>query len=86
MTPQATTNNLNYLIDPTFNEVNRLFVLSFNDKDHRPCFAKHYTPSIEIKYFNGKIFFDMPVKIKEEKHTKRLLKWTIRMITQLVVY
>ena len=31
MTNQIKTNNLNYLIDPTFNKVNRLFVLSFDN-------------------------------------------------------
>ena len=31
---QTATNNLNYLIDPTFNNVNRLFVLAFpNEED-----------------------------------------------------
>ena len=29
MTIQTNNNNLNYLIDPTFTKVNRLFVLSF---------------------------------------------------------
>ena len=29
MTVQPQNNNLNYLIDPTFTNVNRLFVLSF---------------------------------------------------------
>ena len=29
MTIQPKNNNLNYLIDPTFTNVNRLFVLSF---------------------------------------------------------
>ena len=29
VTKQAKTINLNYLIDPKFNKVNRLFVLSF---------------------------------------------------------
>ena len=29
MTIQPQNNNLNYLIDPTFTKVNRLFVLSF---------------------------------------------------------
>ena len=33
MTKQAKTNNLNYLIDPTFDKVNRLFVLSFENED-----------------------------------------------------
>ena len=32
MTRQAKTNNLNYLIDPIFKKVNRLFVLSFENK------------------------------------------------------
>ena len=34
MTNQAKANNLNYLIDPTFSKVHRLFVLTFeNEKD-----------------------------------------------------
>ena len=32
MTNQAKSNKLNYLIDPIFNKVNRLFVLSFKLK------------------------------------------------------
>ena len=45
MTIQSNNSNLNYLIDPTFSKVDRLFVLSFerieeNDvkKDHRDFF------------------------------------------------
>ena len=33
VTNQPKTNNLNYLIDPAFNKVNRLFVLSFKNED-----------------------------------------------------
>ena len=33
MTTQTKTNNLNYLIDPTFTKVNKLFVLSFENED-----------------------------------------------------
>ena len=33
MTNQAKTNNLNYLIDPTFNKVNKLFVFSFENEE-----------------------------------------------------
>ena len=66
MTKQAKTNNLNYLIDPTFIKVNRLFVLSFEDEDDRTSFSKYYTPSVEIKDFNvlidGKSFFDDTIK------------------------
>ena len=40
MTSQTKTNSLNYLIDPTFNKVNRLFVLSFENEDDRTSFFK----------------------------------------------
>ena len=33
MTSQTKTKNLNYSIDPRFNKVNRLFVLSFENED-----------------------------------------------------
>ena len=70
MINQTKTNNLNYLIDPTFNKVNILFVLSFEDEEDRTSFLKYYVPKVEIKDFNlsidGKSFFDMPVKNKEE--------------------
>ena len=62
MTAQAKTNNSNYLIDPTFNKVNK-FVLSFENEEDRTYFNKYYTPKIEIKDFNmliyGKSFFLM---------------------------
>ena len=56
MTKQTKTNNLNYLIDPTFNKVNRLFVLSFENGDGRTSFSKYLTPSVEIKDFKAKVF------------------------------
>ena len=88
MTNQTKTNNLNYLIDPTFNKVNRLFVLSFENEEDRTSFSKYYTPKVEIKDFNvlidGKSFFAVPVKKK--KHTKKLLRLEKIMITQLVIY
>ena len=52
MTKLDKSNNLNYLIDPTFNKVNRLFVLSFENEDDRTFFSKYYTPTVEIKDFN----------------------------------
>ena len=74
MTNQAITNNLNYLIDPTFNKVNRLFVLSFKNEDEdindRFAFSKYFMPNVEIKDFSvlidGKRFFDVPLKNKEK--------------------
>ena len=52
MTNQTKTNNLNYLIDPTFNKVSRLFVLSFENEKDRTSFLKYYTPRVEIKDSN----------------------------------
>ena len=69
---QITNNNLNYLIDPAFNNVNRLFVLSLENEDDRTNFSKYYVPKIEIKDYNvlidGKPFFEIPVKNKEETY------------------
>ena len=52
MINQTATNNLNFLIDPTFNNVNRLFVLAFPNEEERRSFSKFYTPTVEIKDYN----------------------------------
>ena len=71
---QTKNNNLNYLIDPTFTKVNRLFALSFKNENDRTSFSKYYTPNVEIKDFNvlidSKSFFDVPVKNKKETYEK----------------
>ena len=70
MSNQTKKNSLNYLIDPTYTKVNRLFVLAFENEDDRTSFSKYYVPKNEIKDVNvlidGKPFFEIPVKIKEE--------------------
>ena len=72
MPNQPKNSNLNYLIDPTFTNVNRLFVLTFENEDDRTSFSKYYLPKVEIKDFNvlidGKPFFEIPVKNKEEAY------------------
>ena len=72
MSNQTKNNNLNCLIDPTFTNVNRLFVLTFENEDGRTSFSKYYIPKVEIKDFNvlidGKPFFEIPVKNKEEAY------------------
>ena len=74
MTNQTKTNNLNYLIDPTFTKVNSLFVLSFKREEDKTSFLMYYVTKVEIKHFNvlidGKSFFDVPVKNKEEAYEK----------------
>ena len=61
MSNQTIKNNLNYLIDPTFTNVNRLSVLSLENEADRSYFSKYYVPKIEIKDFNvlidGKKYF-----------------------------
>ena len=44
MSNQTKKNNLNYLIDPSFTNVNRLFVLSFENENDRTSFSKYYVP------------------------------------------
>ena len=65
-------NNLNYLIDPTFTNVNRLFVLTFENEDDRTSFSRYYVSKVGIKDFNvlidGKPVFEIPVKYKEEAY------------------
>ena len=70
MSNQTKNNNLSYLIDPTFTNVNRLFVLTFENEDDRTSFSKYYVPKVEIKDFNvlidEKPFFEIDLKNKEE--------------------
>ena len=74
MSNQTKKNNLNYLVDPTFSNVNRLFVLSFENEDDRTSYYKYYVPNVEIKDYNvlidGNAFFELPVKTIEETFEK----------------
>ena len=76
MINQIKTNHLNHLIDPTLIKVNRLFVSSFENEEDRTSFSKYYVPKVKIKDFNvlidgkRKVFFDVPVKNKEEAYKK----------------
>ena len=71
---QARNNNLNYLIYPIFKNVNRLFVLSFENEEDRTSYYKYYVPNVEIKDYyiliDGKAFFELPIKNIEETYEK----------------
>ena len=59
--------NLSHLVEPSFQGVNRLSVLAFeNDDDDRISDDEYYLPTVEIKYYNivinGENFFDQPIK------------------------
>ena len=58
--------NLNHLIEPSFQGVNRLFLLAFENDDDRTSSDEYYLPTVEIKDYNiminGENFFDQPIK------------------------
>ena len=62
----ARNSNLNHLIEPSFQGVNRLFVLAFEDDAQRISRKRYYIPNVEIKDYNvmidRKSVFDQPVK------------------------
>ena len=58
ITMQTKSDNLSYLIEPTFRNINRLFVILFknsNDDPTRYSFDEYYMPLVEIKDFNALI-------------------------------
>ena len=58
--------NLNHLVEPSFQGVNRLFALAFENDDDRTSHSDYYLPNVEIKDYNiminGENFFDQPIK------------------------
>ena len=58
--------NLNHLVEPSFQGVNRIFDLAFENDDHRTVDDQYYLPTVEIKDYNivinGENFFDRPIK------------------------
>ena len=58
--------NLNHLVEPSFQGINRLFVLAFENDDYRTRDDRYYLPTVEIKDYdimiNGENFFDQPIK------------------------
>ena len=69
MTTEAVHNNLNILIDPTFTNVNRLFVLAYQTAYDRQSCSQFYLPNAMVKDYNVIIdklaFFDLPIKTEE---------------------
>ena len=74
MTTEAINNNLNILIDPTFTNVNRLFVLAYQSVDDRQSYDEFYLLRVMVKDYNVIIdklaFFDLPIKTEEEAYEK----------------
>ena len=63
---------LNYLTNPSFQGVNRLFVLSFENENDRTSHSTYYLPKVEIKDYNvmidSKNFFDQPINSMTEAY------------------
>ena len=74
ISPERQNQYLDFLIDPRFQGVNRLFVLSFENENDRTVHTKYYLSNVEIKDYNvmidGKNFFDQPVKSSVRKYDK----------------
>ena len=74
MSTEVANSNLNILIDPTFTNVNRLFVLAYQTADDRHLFCQFYLPKIMVKDFSVIIdklaFFYLPIKTEEEAYEK----------------
>ena len=66
VTVQEQNRYLDLLINPSFQGVNRLFVLSLENNGGRTSYTRYYLPLVEIKDYNvmidGRNFFDQPVK------------------------
>ena len=64
--------NLNHLVEPSFQGVNRLFVLAFENDDDRTSDDEYYLPTVEVKDYNivinGENFFDQPIKNNKETY------------------
>ena len=67
--------NLNHLVEPSFQRVNRLFVLAFENDDDRTSDDQYYLPTVEIKDYNiminGENFFDQPIKNSKVTYENR---------------
>ena len=62
----AQNQNLNHLVEPSFQRVNILFVLAFENDIQRTSAKHYYLPNVVIKNYNvminGENFFDQPMK------------------------
>ena len=57
--------NLNYLVEPSFQGINRIFVLACENDAQRTNTRRYYLPNVEIKNYvkiNGENVFDQPIK------------------------
>ena len=67
VSPESRNQYLNFLIDPSFQGVNRRFILSFENEEDRKVFTGYYLSKVEIKNYNimidGKTFLINQLKM-----------------------
>ena len=74
----AQNHYLNHLVDPSFQGVNKVFVLYFENENGRTSHSECYLPKVEIKDYDvkidGKNIFDQPINndIKTYENIKKV--------------
>ena len=80
---------MNHLVELSFQEVNRLFVLAFKNDAQKTSNKRCYLPNLEIKDYkvmiDGKNLFDQSVKNYKNLKTLEKLLLVKDMIMQLIV-
>ena len=77
--PYAQNRYLNHLVDPSFQGMNRRFVLFFENEDDRRSHSNYCLPKVTIKEYNvmihGKYFFDQPINndIKTYENIRKIV-------------
>ena len=70
--PVVTLSTQDYFISPTFQGVNRLFVLLFSENTVRTGDTRYFLPTVETKDYNvmidGQNIFDQPVRNDQRKN------------------
>ena len=80
---------LNCLINPSFQGVNRIFVLAFENENDRTSHSTYHLPKVELKDYNvmidGRNVFDQPINSMSKTYENiRNLLLVKEMIIQLV--
>ena len=61
VSPEWQNRYLDFLLDPSFQGLNRLLFLTFENEDDRKVHTRYYLPKVEIKDYNvmidGKVFW-----------------------------
>ena len=67
VSPEIRNQYLDFLIEPSFQGINRLFVLLFENEENRKVHTGYYLPKVELKDYNvmidGKTFLISQLKV-----------------------